>query len=498
MKKAIFILFILFFYSCSTNRVEVKQVESKKGKKLCVERKYLEFVGKGDYYFQKKNLFSWRQVIDYYYKAFKIKEDNKLMKKVILAFALEIVREKHELIISNKYLKLFGKFNFVPADEKERIILNVLESMKGSVFIRNKKVETLNGLRMKIDKSVFDLENSDIDSCFYLLSLKRAFKHKEYLKSFELLSKRFSTSPLFIYLNNFNTKEDIGKKYPNFAEYCVKKAYFLFKRGKSPEALKYFERALKLIPDYVKAYTGAASVWFFFYEVFSKAMEYYNLALKYDRKNPTALLGKGVCLQKLKKYDESTTVLDNLLMVQALYHGEAYYYKAYNFLYKGDLEEANKQINLSKLYLPDSGDVNFLSGLINLKEGNLRNAEEDFLKSLEDDSFKRCEPYFYIGKIKSILKKKKYGLYFGKFLRCIEKKRLYLRAKALVLVKKNSMDFDKRMELKKLKRKITSFKKTSVFLLKEIMSVINFQRKYIKLKKNVLVEIKKWKSCVLL
>jgi len=54
------------------------------------------------------------------------------------------------------------------------------------------------------------------------------------------------------------------------------------------------------------------------------------------------------------------------------------------------------------------------------------------------------------------------------------------------------------MELKKLKRKITSFKKTSVFLLKEIMSVINFQRKYIKLKKNVLVEIKKWKSCVLL
>jgi len=491
VKRAIFILFILFFYSCSANRVEVKQVESKKGKKLFLERKYLEFVKKGDYYFQREHLFGWRKAIDYYLEAFKIKKSDELKRKLFLTFVLELLREKQELIIDEKYMELFEKFNFKPESEKEKIILNVLNTRRGSVFIRNKNIKTLEGLKLKTDKRFFDLENSDIDSYFYLLSLKSAFKYKEYVNSFEILSKRFSTSPLFIYLNNFNSKEDIEKEYPNFAEYYVKRAYDLFKRGKSTEALKYFKKSLKLIPDYVKAYIGVASVWFFSYEVFSKAMEYYNSALRYDEKNPSALLGKGVCLQKLKKYDESNVILDKLLKVQALYHGEAYYYKAYNFLYKGDLEEARKQIDLSKLYLPDSGDVNFLSGLINLKIGNLKGAEKDFLRSLEDNSFKRCEPYYYIAKVRFIMRRKKVINYFSKFLNCIEKKRLFLKDKALSFKENKLTNFDSEMELKKFRRKLISFKKSSVFLLKDVINLVKGRRRYLKFRRNFLLEMKR-------
>ncbi len=186
-----------------------------------------------------------------------------------------------------------------------------------------------------------------------------------------------------MYLNNFNSKIDIEREYPDFSEYYVKKGYEFFRKGRGALSIRYFKKALELIPDYTKALNGIAGVHFFIYENFEKALKFYKHTLKFAPLNPEALLGKAVSLQKIGKYIESNKTLDILLQKQSLLHGEAYYYKAYNFLFMKNIKKAREQIELLKSYLPYSGDVNYLSGLISLKEKKFKKCRKRFFKGAQ-------------------------------------------------------------------------------------------------------------------
>lgn len=457
----------MFFAFCSKREVKInaEKTENK------IDKKYLKLVKIGDSFFNKKHLYGWRRAFGYYLEAYKKKGEKALKRKLFFTLALLMIREKEENILVKKDVYFLVELNFKPESEKEKVIYSLIQLKSKSFMERKNSTKKFDFLKISFNKTIFDLENSDIDAYFYLALLKQNFNYDEYTKNFKILSVKYKNSPLFIYLNNFNYPE-IEKRFPFFAEYFVFKANRLFKTGHSSQALKYFNKAVSLVKDYPRAYIGMASVWFFSYENFLKALDYYKKTLVYDPINPTALLGKAVCFQKLGKYRESDISLDDLLKKQALYHGEAYYYKAYNRFFEKDLLEAKKYVELSKLYIPDSGDLNFLSGLINIKTKEYRKAKKDFLKSLEDSDFKKCEPYYFVGKINFYIKKRGVKSYFKKYILCKKNKLIHLVKAYHSLKKKKNLSFDEKINIKKIKKAILKEKRSSELYLKDIFKIL--------------------------
>ncbi len=469
-KKRYFILILSFVFISSCSKTTVK-TESKKPPDN-FQSKYFELIRRGDDFFKKKHLYGWIKAFENYRKAYKFKKSNSLKKKLFITLSLLILRKKQESIMSDEEEKYLGLLKFNPQTTKYKAIFHLVQKKSGKFLIRNKSMKSIVFSRIKFDKNLFDCENSDLDAYFYLLLLKANYEYEKYSDNLKMFGEKFPRSPLFIYLNGFKT-DKIEKRFPNFAEFFVYKGNKLFKEGKSFKALNYFKKAVNMVKNYPRAYIGMASVWFFSYENFTKALFYYEKAFEYDPKNPTSLLGKAVSLQKLRRYDESDAVLDLMLKKQFLYHGEAYYYKAYNSFLRKDFINAEKNIKLSKLYIPDSGEVNFLSGLINIRRRKYKEAKKDFLIAEKDTEFKKCETKYYIGKINHLLFKGKFEKYFENYIFCLKEKLENLNKNYNFLKSKGSLSFDEKMRLKKIKRKISSYKKNKLFYLEDIIKMMD-------------------------
>ncbi len=463
----IFFLSFVFLLSCSKTTVKT---ESKKTTDN-FQAKYFELIKRGDDFFKKKHLYGWIKSFENYRKAYKFKKSNSLKKKLFITLSLLILRKKQESIMSDEEEKYLSLLKFNPQTTKYKAIFHLVQKKSGKFLVRNKSMKSIVFSKIEFNKNLFDCENSDLDAYFYLLLLKANFENEKYYDNLKIFSEKFPRSPLFIYLNGFKT-DKIEKRFPNFAEYLVYKGNKLFRRGKSFKALSYFKKAVNLVKNYPRAYIGMASIWFFSYENFTKALFYYEKALEYDPVNPLSLLGKAVSLQKMRRYDESDTVLDFMLKKQFLYHGEAYYYKAYNSFLRKDLINADKNIKLSKLYIPDSGEVNFLSGLINIKKKKYKEAKKDFLIAEKDTEFKKCETKYYIGKINYILFKRKFEKYFESYVLCIKMRLDDLNKNFNLLNNKESLSFDEKMRLKKIKKKMLRFKKNKLFYLEDIIKMM--------------------------
>ncbi len=149
-------------------------------------------------------------------------------------------------------------------------------------------------------------------------------------------------------------------------------------------------------------------VHFFNLQDYAKALEFYEKAHGIDRTNVKAAFGKAAALHYLGKFTESTLTMDALLNSKEAdwgrlnaaqsdyYKGEAYYYIAYNHYLLDNNAEARRLIDTAKTYLPKSGGINFLSGLMYYKGGRNQNAKTDFtIVLLEATSY--CEAPYYLG-----------------------------------------------------------------------------------------------------
>jgi len=79
------------------------------------------------------------------------------------------------------------------------------------------------------------------------------------------------------------------------------------------------------------------------------------------------------------------------------YRGEANYYKAYNYHLKNEPRRARELINIAKQDLPQSEEINYLSGLLYFNAGQLDAAKTDFEKAARQG--KNCYAYHYLGLI---------------------------------------------------------------------------------------------------
>ena len=79
------------------------------------------------------------------------------------------------------------------------------------------------------------------------------------------------------------------------------------------------------------------------------------------------------------------------------YRGEANYYKSYNHHLKKNPEHARELIDIAKQDLPQSEEINYLSGLLFFNAGRLNEAKADFERASK--AGKNCYAYHYLGLI---------------------------------------------------------------------------------------------------
>jgi len=111
-----------------------------------------------------------------------------------------------------------------------------------------------------------------------------------------------------------------------------------------------------------------------------------------------ALLGKGLALGYLGKYEEALTVLGRMLELGTYYMGEGHFWTAWNLNELARLEEARKEIESAKVFLVDVVDVHTLSGIIAYRQGRMDDAEKNLLHALTLHS-SEADAAYYLGRL---------------------------------------------------------------------------------------------------
>jgi len=286
---------------------------------------------------------------------------------------------------------------------------------------------------------------------------------------------RYALSPLFIY-SNFNKvadrEKEIEQLFPDFAEYLVYKGNKLVTYNRLKEASRYYEKALELIPRYTKAINGIGNIYYFTIYDYETAISYYQRTLDIDPLNPMALFGKGVSLHNLERYSESNQVLDFMLANQDLYHGQVYYYKAYNQYQMQNPGKAREFVDQAKKLLQISGEASFLSGLLYYQQNNLKAAENDFLSALYDHEFLPCYPLYYLGMIKAKRNDWSFFKDFSDSIRNFEKAIANMTKRIAKIDSLNIENNQKEWMKKRQNSQLLSFKKASDKVIQQMNSIM--------------------------
>lgn len=408
------LLIITFSISLLTGCGTGNQAVQQEPKPLVDLNLYRELVRQGDESFNKMHLYGWRSAARFYQTAHRMKPSPVLRDKLFLALALCAIREKREGIVNHsvyKAIDALGEFQMSP---KQRYLFDMLRKYRTAPVVRKPGQRIAAEERTDVDASHFDMQNSPLDTYLYILLVDHyMYNLKEYsdemaklMKTHDIfnLIRKHAASPLFIYFDpmTIKGKEDrIEDQHPDFAEFLLFRGNKLFTKNKLKQAAGYYERILERIPDYPAAVNGISNIYYFTVQDYETAIDFYQKTLDLDAHNPVALFGKGVSLHNLERFEESNSVLDTLLEKQGEYHGEAYYYKGYNFYELKDLENARFFIDEAKKEIGYKGEVSFLSGLLYYSEGRMKEAEREFLRAIRDSRYSQCYPLYYLGLIKA-------------------------------------------------------------------------------------------------
>ena len=187
---------------------------------------------------------------------------------------------------------------------------------------------------------------------------------------------------------------------PGFYEAYYFLGQIAFKMGQLITAEKNLLKAYQDFPESSSIMISLASLYFAFEEL-DKSLEYYEKSIKMAPNYRDALLGKAMCLSYLGRHREAVETCNIILTLGKYYLGETHYWLAWNQNELGELENAWENIENSKKYLIGYGQVYSLAGIIAFNQKNLDEAENNFFEACKQDASNGDSPY-YMGKIKAI------------------------------------------------------------------------------------------------
>ncbi|MCP5107370.1 MAG: hypothetical protein GY950_28545 [bacterium] len=376
------------------------------------DKDFDQLVKEGHLHFNKMHLSGWRNAERFYRHAYKKNKSPQLRDRLFLTLCLIAVREKDEKIINTATYKKLDALSRFPRNRKQQLLFDMVQHYRSAKVFRNKKKELKAEHKEYVDIALFDIEKSPLDLYLYLyLTQYYSLPPDGYderiaqlrdKKGIPGLIKKYSRTPLFIYddfLKASYAADAVEKDHPQFAEFLLYRGNQAFKIKKYAAAFKYYRQALQLVPDYPGAVNGLGTIYYGIVHHYENAIEVYGKTLDLDPHNPVALFGKGVSLNKSDRLSASIRVFDRMLETQEMYHGEAYYFKAFNYFNMGLYDEARGMIERAREHLPHSGEVNALSGRLYLKEEKMLEAGGDFLRTLKDETYPSCYPLHFLGQI---------------------------------------------------------------------------------------------------
>lgn len=99
------------------------------------------------------------------------------------------------------------------------------------------------------------------------------------------------------------------------AEDWNKEGEDLYKGGKSFEALKCYEQALKIDPKFTRAWDNKAHLVVTYNSDYQEALNCYEKVLVYDPENIEILISKGAMFIFLKKFDDAAACYDKAIAI---------------------------------------------------------------------------------------------------------------------------------------------------------------------------------------
>jgi len=133
MHKVVFLFMILFiFINCGINKQKINHTLKEN------EIKFVELKEKGNKEFKKMYWAGWKNAIDNYDKALKIKNDNNIKQKLFYSLLLISIREKMFEVRNYNYLERAKKLLPEINNELNKIYLDIAREMVGTAFISEK------------------------------------------------------------------------------------------------------------------------------------------------------------------------------------------------------------------------------------------------------------------------------------------------------------------------------------------------------------------------
>jgi tetratricopeptide (TPR) repeat protein len=169
------------------------------------------------------------------------------------------------------------------------------------------------------------------------------------------------------------------------------------------ESLKRWESAARTFPRSPAIATHIGNL-FRMWEDWTPALAAFDAALAVAPSHPEATIGRAVSLSRLERPQEAIETATRLIDGGQWLLGEAYYWRAWNYLRLENLQQARADADRARMFMSNSG-VMVLSGVIEWRLGRLATAEQDFAGALAID-LGECEAAFDLGVVRDQLGKR--------------------------------------------------------------------------------------------
>jgi tetratricopeptide (TPR) repeat protein len=213
-----------------------------------------------------------------------------------------------------------------------------------------------------------------ISNWFSMDELKR-FKiewEKKFQISFDKEEKKCAQKRLDYVNNSIKIKED------KFWDY-LSKVDELFESGMFKEAVELLDKALEITQTYDAFYTKGLLLWWL--DKFEDAIKCYDKAIKMKPDYVPAYINKGAALISLGKYEDAIIIHDKAIEIWPA-SPIAYYNKATALTYAGRLKEAILCYNEVIKFNPDKFEIYFEISICQLKLNQNTEAQFNFEKGL--------------------------------------------------------------------------------------------------------------------
>lgn len=130
-----------------------------------------------------------------------------------------------------------------------------------------------------------------------------------------------------------------------------------------------------------------------------EAVRHYDETIALVPGHREALVGRTVALSYLARHDEGLATAERIIELGQWYLGDGHYWRAYNQLYRRDLDAARDAVERAKVLQPISSETFALAGMIRFERKELHDAARDLSEALRLNDA-NCTASWYLGLVR--------------------------------------------------------------------------------------------------